>query len=78
MRRRAVLAAAAAAVLAPGIARPQARVRRIGVLMGFRENDTGATDYIGALMQGLNGLGWKPGVNLQVDWRWAAGDPVCA
>ena len=76
MRRRAVLAAAAAAVLAPGIARPQARVRRIGVLMGFRENDTGATDYIGALMQGLNGLGWKPGVNLQVDWRWAAGDPA--
>ena len=44
--------------------------------MGFRENDTGATDYIGALMQGLNGLGWKPGVNLQVDWRWAAGDPA--
>ena len=76
MKRRAVLAATAAAVLAPGIARPQDRVRRIGVLMGFRENDAGATDYIGALMQGLNGLGWKPGVNLQVDWRWAAGDPA--
>jgi putative tryptophan/tyrosine transport system substrate-binding protein len=58
------------------MARPQGRVRRIGVLMGFRENDTGATDYVGALMQGLNGLGWKPGANLQVDWRWAAGDPA--
>jgi putative tryptophan/tyrosine transport system substrate-binding protein len=75
MKRRAVLAATAA-VLAPGMARPQGRVRRIGVLMGFRENDAGATDYVGALMQGLNGLGWKPGANLQVDWRWAAGDPA--
>jgi putative ABC transport system substrate-binding protein len=76
MKRRTALAAAAAAFLAPGIARAQAGARRVGVLMGFRENDTGATDYVGALMQGLNGLGWKPGANLQVDWRWAAGDPA--
>ncbi len=77
MRRRTVLAAtAAAAVLAPTFAQAQGRTRRVGVLMGYRENDTGATDYVGALMQGLNGLGWKPGANLQMDWRWAGGDPA--
>lgn len=73
MKRRSFLAAAA---LAPLGAQAQGRARRIGVLMGFRENDAGATDYVGALMQGLNGLGWKQGANLEVDWRWAAGDPA--
>jgi putative tryptophan/tyrosine transport system substrate-binding protein len=75
MKRRTVLAAMAAA-LSPAIARAQSGVRRIGVLMGYRENDPGATDYIGALNQGLAVLGWKAGVNLQLDWRWAGGDTV--
>jgi putative ABC transport system substrate-binding protein len=75
MKRRTFLASTAAA-LAPAMTRAQGGVRRVGVLMGYRENDTGATDYVGALMQGLNALGWKAGANLQVDWRWAGGDPA--
>ena len=75
MKRRTVLAAAAAA-LAPGIARAQGRVRRVGVLMGYRENDAGAADHVGALVQGLSELGWKAGANLHMDWRWAGGDPA--
>ena len=46
------------------------------VLMGYRDNDSGATDHVGALMQGLTAFGWKAGANLQVDWRWAGGDPA--
>jgi putative ABC transport system substrate-binding protein len=76
MKRRTVLVAAVAAALAPALARAQGRIRRVGVLMGYRESDAGATDYIGALMQGLNALDWKVGANLQVDWRWAGGDPA--
>src|ERR1700754_4012703 len=75
MKRRTVLAATAAA-LAPAIARAQVLVRRIGVLMGYRESDPGATDHVGALIQGLSEFGLKAGANLQLDWRWAGGDPA--
>lgn len=73
MRRRTVLAAAA---FAPLSAWAQGGIRRVGVLMGYRENDPGAMDHVGALIQGLTDLGWKVGANLRLDWRWAGGDPA--
>ncbi len=75
MRRRPVLAAIAATLAsAPALARAQGTVRRIGVLMGYSEGDPGSADHVTALTQGLAELGWKLGVNIEVAWRWAAGD----
>ncbi len=79
MRRRPVLAGLAAApvaVLASAPAFAQGKARRIGVLMGYSEKDTGAADYITALTQGLAMLGWKLGANVEIVWRWAEGKPA--
>ena len=75
MRRRTVLGVLAA-LLTPASALAQGGTRRIGVLMGFSENDPGAADYITALTQGLAARGWKLGTNVEVVWRWAEGKPA--
>jgi putative tryptophan/tyrosine transport system substrate-binding protein len=49
-------------------------VRRIGVLMGFGENDPEANAYISRFAQGLSELGWSHGRNLGMEVRWAAGN----
>jgi putative ABC transport system substrate-binding protein len=50
------------------------RVRRIGVLMPYDENDPVAKANISAFMQALAGLGWTDGHNVRMDLRWAGGD----
>src|SRR6266446_8959987 len=50
-------------------------MRRIGVLMGYPEGDPQAQANITALLQGLQNLGWIEGRNVQIDYRWAGGDP---
>jgi putative tryptophan/tyrosine transport system substrate-binding protein len=49
------------------------RVRRVGVLMGFGENDPEAKAFLSAFTKGLAELGWS-GRNVRIDVRWAAGD----
>jgi putative ABC transport system substrate-binding protein len=49
-------------------------VRRLGVLMPEAENDAQSQAQVRALEHGLTQLGWSPGKNLQIDYRWAAGD----
>jgi len=51
------------------------RMRRIGVLMGYPEGDPQAQANVTALLQGLQNLGWIEGRNVQIDYRWAGGDP---
>ena len=51
------------------------RMRRIGVLSGFAENDPEMKARLAALRQGLEGLGWSEGRNIKIDYRWGAGDP---
>ena len=51
------------------------RMRRIGVLMGYPEGDPQAQANVTALRQGLHDLGWLEGSNVQIDYRWAGGDP---
>jgi putative ABC transport system substrate-binding protein len=46
------------------------RERRIGVLMGFAENDSQAQAMIAAFREGLQKLGWTEGRNTQIDTRW--------
>jgi putative tryptophan/tyrosine transport system substrate-binding protein len=50
------------------------RVRRIGVLMGYSENDPLAELRLSALIQTLPGLGWTDGRNVQIDVRWGGAD----
>lgn len=75
MRRRPVLAGLAA-VLASAPAHAQSAPKRVGVLMGYSENDPGAADYVTALVQGLGARGWKPGDTIEMVWRWAEGQPA--
>jgi len=50
------------------------RVRRIGVLMPFDENDPEGKIRYSAFIQALAGLGWTDGRNMRMDLRWGGGD----
>jgi ABC-type uncharacterized transport system substrate-binding protein len=50
------------------------RLRRIGVLMGYAENDSDAQSWYAAFREGLQKLGWTEGHNTQIDTRWATPD----
>lgn len=79
MRRRELLAlVAGAAALRPlaGKAQPPERMRRVGVLMAFPENDPVTRAGITALVHGLEPLGWVEGKNIRIDYRFAAGNPA--
>jgi putative ABC transport system substrate-binding protein len=54
--------------------RAQERMRRIGVLMGYAQDDPEAKARVAALLESLRSLGWEAGRNLQVDLRWAGAD----
>jgi putative ABC transport system substrate-binding protein len=55
-------------------AQQRERIRRIGVLMNLASDDTEAQARLAAFHQGLQQLGWTVGRNLQIDYRWGAGD----
>src|SRR5215475_6681748 len=50
------------------------RMRRIGILLGLAENDLMGQSRIVAFRKGLRDLGWIEGRNVQIDYRFAAGD----
>jgi putative tryptophan/tyrosine transport system substrate-binding protein len=50
------------------------QMRRIGVLMGYAENDREGQANFAALQGGLQKLGWTEGRNIRIDARWAADD----
>lgn len=70
MKRREFIALAAAATTWPLAAHAQA-TRRIGVLMGYAENDPEAQGWVAAFREGLQKLGWIEGRNIRTDIRWA-------
>jgi putative tryptophan/tyrosine transport system substrate-binding protein len=75
MSRRTFIAGLGCAAAWPLVVRAQqARMRRIGVLMGYDENDQTAKAYFSGFTQGLAELGWTDGRNMRMDVRWAAGD----
>src|SRR5215471_2880298 len=65
--------AAAAWPLAARAQQPE-KIRRIGVLMNFAADDPESTSRITVFVQSLHGLGWTVGHNLQIDYRFGAGD----
>jgi putative ABC transport system substrate-binding protein len=77
MRRRDFINAIAALAAAwPIVARAQQgdRIRRVGVLMGYAEDDPESQSWLTAFNQRLTALGWTEGRNLRIDTFWAAGD----
>jgi putative tryptophan/tyrosine transport system substrate-binding protein len=74
MRRREFLAGLGGAVAWPVMARAQQtdRMRRVGLVMGWDENDPEAKGRLSAFTQGLAELGWTDGRNVRMDVRWAA------
>jgi putative ABC transport system substrate-binding protein len=50
------------------------RLRRIGVLTPYDENDPVFKARLSALTQALAGFGWTDGRNVRIDLRWTGGD----
>jgi ABC-type uncharacterized transport system substrate-binding protein len=75
-RREFITLIGGAAAAWPVAARAQQgeRVRRVGVLVGFRANDPQGEARVAAFRQGLQALGWIDGRNLRIDLSWGAGD----
>ena len=75
MRRRdfiSLLGTTAAAWPLAARAQQADRMRKIGVLMGWPENDPEAQSERAAFVHELQKLGWVDGRNLQIDTRRAA------
>ena len=50
------------------------RIRRIGVLTGTRADDPDGKARFAAFEQALGQLGWTPGRNVRIDYRFSGGD----
>jgi len=76
MRRRDFIAGLGSTAAWPFAARAQQgdRVRRIGVLMPFDENDPEGKAYVSAFTQALAHLNWTDGRNMRMDLRWGGSD----
>jgi putative ABC transport system substrate-binding protein len=77
LRRREFITLLGGVAAWPVAARAQQgeRMRRVGVLNTLAADDVLAQARQGAFLQGLQQSGWTIGRNVQVEARWAAGDP---
>jgi putative tryptophan/tyrosine transport system substrate-binding protein len=75
-RREFISLIGGAAIAWPLAARAQQaeRMRRIGVLIPQAADDPESQDRIAAFSQGLHESGWIVGRNVQMEYRWGAGD----
>src|SRR5215469_12875307 len=75
-RREFVKLLAVSATAWPVAARAQQpeKIRRIGVLSSLAENDAEAQAWDAAFRTRLIELQWINGRNVQIDYRWGAGD----
>src|SRR5215831_16380224 len=76
MNRREFISLLGGAAAWPLAARAQQgdRVRRIGYLMAYDENDPVWKPRVSAFTHALAGLGWIDGRNVQIDLRWSGDD----
>ena len=64
-----------AAVAAAGPARAQQhRVRQVGVLMGYAQDDSDTQARMKAFREAFDQLGWKEGQNVQITYRFGVGE----
>jgi len=78
VRRRDLIVALGGAAAWPlvGQAQQPERIRRVGVLLLWRENDPMARASVTAFAQAIGRFGWIEGKNVRIDYRFAAGDPT--
>src|SRR5262245_60716060 len=69
-----LLGGAAAAWPLAARAQQSGAMRRIGVLMNLASDDAEGQARLAAFHQGLQQLGWTVGRNVQIDYRWGAGN----
>jgi hypothetical protein len=75
-RREFITLLGGAAVAWPLAARAQQgeRMRRVGVFMNLASDDAEGQARNAAFLQGLQQSGWTVSRNVQIDYRWSAGD----
>ena len=75
MKRRTFITLLGGAAALPVIAQAQQaeRMRRVGVLMLYVENDPEGQVRANAFRHALEKLGWTIGRNLQIDYHWGVG-----
>ena len=75
MKRREFIVGLAGAVATPFASSAQERVKRprVGFLMHLTPGDPDAMARVAGFLQGLQELGWATDRNIQIDYRWAAG-----
>jgi putative ABC transport system substrate-binding protein len=74
MKRREFVTLIGGAAVAWPLAAPaqqSEQMRRIGVLMGYAENDPEGQARVASFREGLQKLGWAEGRNIRIDTRWA-------
>src|SRR6202171_645081 len=73
MRRRVFITVLGSAAIWPIAARAQKSdgVKRVGVIMGFAENDEVWQAYLSTFRQTLQKLGWTEGRNIRFDYRFS-------
>jgi ABC-type uncharacterized transport system substrate-binding protein len=78
MKRRAFIGllggAAAACPFAVSAQQRPDKIRQIGMLMGFAQDDPVAQSMVAAFGGALSKLGWIEGSNIHIDLRWAGPD----
>src|SRR5262249_39028168 len=76
MQRRQFIALLGGAATWPPVARAQQneRMRRIGVHTGTTADDPDGKARFAAFEQALGQLGWTPGRNVRIDYRFSGGD----
>jgi putative ABC transport system substrate-binding protein len=75
MRRRNFISLVVGAAAWPVAARAQQPTHRIGMLIGYSENDPEIQARLAAFRQALEANGWKEGGNLRIDYRFAPASP---
>lgn len=75
MRRRDFITLlGAGATIWPPRATAQQNMRRIGVMQAIKQEDPVSQSDLGAFKERLQQLGWQDGRNIQIEYRWYAGD----
>ena len=76
VNRRELIVALGGALVLPSATDAQEtdRVRRIGVFMTGPADDREGQSRLAGFLRGLQELGWTPGSNLRIDYRWANDD----
>jgi putative tryptophan/tyrosine transport system substrate-binding protein len=80
LKRREFITLLGGAAAWPLTARAQLgeRMRRVAVMMLLAENDPEQKAWTEAFLQGMLEAGWSDGRNVQIDYRWGAGDSARA